>query len=92
MAIDKAEINRLGRLVLLSLTGFLAAGWFLSRAFVVTLFMLGGMAEVIYEMALARGMIAPRLRMKRLLPYTGVMAISLFLLMYIMVRILNLIG
>ena len=27
-ALDKAEINRLGRLVVLSLTGFLAAGGF----------------------------------------------------------------
>lgn len=89
-AIDKAEINHLGRLALLSLTGFLAAGWFLSRAFVMTLFMIGGMAEVVYEMALTRGMIAPRMRMKRVLPYAGVLAVSLVVLMYIMVRILNL--
>ena len=40
-------------------------GWFLSRAFVMTFFMLGGMVEVVYQMALDRGMIAPRLRLGR---------------------------
>jgi hypothetical protein len=90
-AVDKAEINSLGRLVLLSLTGFLTAGWFLSRAFVVTLFLLGGMAEVVYEMALQRGMIAPRLRLARALPYAGILAIALVLLMYVMLRTLNLV-
>ena len=89
-AVDKAEVNRLGRLVVLSLTGFLVAGWFLSRAYVMTLFLLGGMVEVIYEMALQRGMIAPRLRLARVLPYAGGLAISLILLMYIMLRITNL--
>jgi hypothetical protein len=89
-AVDKADVNRLGRLLVLSLTGFLVAGMFLSRAFVMTLFLLGGMAEVIFEMALRRGMIAPRLRLARVLPYAGVLAVLLVLLMYIMVRILNL--
>ncbi len=88
--IDKAEVNRLGRLMLLSLTGFLVAGWFLSRAYVMTLFLLGGMAEVFYEMALQRGMVTPRLRMARVLPYAGVLVVSLMLLMYIMLRSVNL--
>ena len=89
-AVDKAEVNRLGRLVLLSLTGFLVAGMFLSRAFVLTLFLLGGMAEVVFEMALRRGMIAPRMVLARVLLYAGGLTISLVLMMYIMVRILNL--
>jgi O-antigen ligase len=88
-AVDKADINHLGRLLVLSLTGFLVAGWFLSRAFVVTLFLLGGMVEVVYEMALQRGMIAPRLRLARALPYAGILAIFLVLLMYVMLRTLN---
>jgi len=88
--IDKAEINRLGRLLVLSLTGFLVAGWFLSRAFVMTLFLLGGMVEVVYEMALQRGMVAPRLRLARVLPYAGGMALLLVFVMYAMLRILNL--
>jgi hypothetical protein len=87
--IDKAEINRLGRLLVLSLTGLLVAAWFLSRAFVLTLFLLGGMAEVVYQMALQRGMTAPRLQLARVLPYAGVFSILLVLTMYIMVRVLN---
>jgi O-antigen ligase len=90
-AVDKAEINRLGQLLVLSLTGFLVAGWFLSRAFVMTFFLLGGMVEVIYQMALERGMIVPRLRLGRVFPYAGGLAVSLVLMMYLMLRILNLI-
>lgn len=88
--LDKAEINRLARLLILSIAGFLIAGWFLSRAFVMTLFLLGGMAEVVYEMALQRGMIAPRLRLERVLLYSGVLAFSLILFLYIMLRTVNL--
>ena len=89
-ALDKADISRLGQLILLSLTGFLVAGMFLSRAYVLTLFLLGGMAEVVFEMALRRGMIAPRLPLARVLPYAGGLTFSLVLMMYIVVRILNL--
>jgi hypothetical protein len=88
--IDKAEVNRLGRLLVLSLTGFLVAGWFLSRAFVMTFFLLGGMSEVVYEMALRRGMVAPRLPLARILPYAAIMVVSLIVFMYIMLRIVNL--
>jgi O-antigen ligase len=88
--IDHEEINRLGRLMLMSLTGFLVTGWFLSRAFVLTLFLLGGMAEVVYQMAVRRGMIAPRWKLSRVLPYAGVMALCLVFVMYIMIRTLNL--
>jgi hypothetical protein len=56
----------------------------------MTLFLLGGMAEVIFEMALRRGMIAPRLRLARVLPYAVGLMIALVLMMYVMVRILNL--
>jgi hypothetical protein len=89
-AVNKAEINHLGRLLVLSLTGFLVTGWFLSRAFVMTFFMLGGMTEVIFEMALQRGMIAHRPRLARVLLYAGILAISLILLMYVMLRVVNL--
>jgi hypothetical protein len=87
--IDKAEVNRLGLLLLLSLTGFFVTGWFLSRAFILTLFLLGGMAEVVYEMALRRGMIGPRLSLARTVPYSAVLAVVLVLVMYIMLRTVN---
>ncbi len=89
-SIDKSEINRLGRLLVLSLTGFLAAGMFLSRAFVPTLFLLGGMVEVVFEMAIERKMIAPRLHLVRVLVYAGALMISLLAMMYAVVRVLKL--
>lgn len=88
--IDKVDVNRMGRALSLSLIGFLAAGWFLSRAFVATLFLLGGMIEAVYQMALSRGMTAPRLKLTRVVPYSALLAFSLLILMYIMIRILNL--
>jgi hypothetical protein len=56
----------------------------------MTYFLLGGMVEVVYEMALQRGMIAPHLRLTRVLFYTGGLAISLVLTVYIMLRVTNL--
>jgi hypothetical protein len=88
-AIDKAEINRLGRLLVLSLTGFLVSAWFLSRAFVLTFFLLGGIVEVVYQMALRRGMIVPRMRLGRLLRYASGLAILLVIGLYITIRIMN---
>lgn len=88
-AIDKAEVNRLGRLVLLALTGFLVTGWFLSRAFTMTLFLLGGIGEVVFEMALQRGMIAPRMPLTRVLRYAGGLTIGLLMLVYIVLRVGN---
>jgi len=87
---EKDDANRIGRLVFLSLVGFLLCGWFLSRAFVMTLFLLAGMAEVTYEMSLERGMIARRLRLARILPYSAGLAASLLILMYILLRTVNL--
>jgi len=84
-----SETVRTGRLVLLSLTGFLLTGWFLSRAFVLTLFLLGGMVEAVYEMGFARGLLPPRLRLKQVLPKAGILAICLVLVMYVVVRLLN---
>jgi hypothetical protein len=88
-ALNKTEINRLGYCLLLSLTGFLAAGWFLSRAFAMTFFLLGGMAEAVYEMAQLRGMTAPRLPLGRVLLYSVGLMFASLTLVYVMVRILN---
>jgi hypothetical protein len=62
---------------------------FLSRAFVLTLFLLGGMAEVVYEMALRRGMVAPRMRLGPVMAYTAGLTVAFVPAMYIMVLILN---
>jgi hypothetical protein len=88
--IDKKEINRFEQLLFLSLTGLLVAGWFLSRTFVSTLFLLGGMTEAVYQMGLRRGMITSRLRFDRVLPYSAAFTVGLIILLYVTVRVLNL--
>jgi hypothetical protein len=85
--IEKPEIIRLGRLLILSFTGFLTAGFFLSRAFVLTLFLLGGIVEVIYQWALQRGMVSPRLKLGRLMLYSAPLSIALVVGVYIFIRI-----
>ncbi len=87
--VDREEILRLGRLLILSLTGFLVAALFLSRAYVLTLFLLGGMTEAVFEMAVRRAMIAPRMTLGRTLPNVGVLTISMVVMTYVMVRVLN---
>lgn len=89
-AMDEPDIRRLARLLVLSLTGFIVTGWFLSRSYILTLFLLGGFVEVTFQMALERGMVSPRLPLVRILRYSGVMAIGLILVMYITLRIVNL--
>jgi len=89
--LDRSTINRMGRIVLISLTGYLVAAWFLSRAYVVTLFLLGGIAEVVFEMALERGMVAPRVRFSRALLYSGILAVALLVAMYVLLRVVNIV-
>ncbi len=85
--LDKAEANRLGELMVLSLTGFLVAGFFLSRGLVLTFFLLGGVTEVIFEMALKRGMIHSRLKFGRILKWTGILTLALPTLVEIIIRV-----
>jgi hypothetical protein len=88
--LDKTEINHLGYCLLLSLTGFLVAGWFLSRAYVMTFFLLGGMVEMVYEAARRRGMVVPRLRLTRVLFRSLLLMIGLIAAVYILLRVVNL--
>jgi hypothetical protein len=88
--LEPEEINRLARLLLLSSVGFLVTSWFLSTAIAVTLFLVGGMVEVVYQMALERGMTIPRMRYLRVLIYSGGLAVVFVVVMYLLVRALNL--
>ena len=86
----KNDIVRLGRAIQMSLVGFLIAGWFLSRSFALLFFLLGGLTASMYQMALDRGMVAQRIKFSRILLNSGILAIALLVLIYIVVRILNL--
>jgi hypothetical protein len=87
--LDKEDINILGRAVFLSLVGYLVAGWFLSRAIIMLLFMLGGLAGVVYQMALTRGMVSKRLPSFKLLQQSAALAAGLLITLYVVVRALN---
>lgn len=86
---DEAEIKRFGRLLVLSFIGFLVTGWFLSRAFEMTLYLLGGLTEVVFTMANQRGMPVMRMPFGRVLRYSVFLAFGFILLMYAVLRILN---
>lgn len=90
--IDKALVNRMAFLLLLALTGFLVAGWFLSRAFVMTFFLLGGMIDALYEMARARGMVPPRLKLSRTMVYSLGTTVCLLSSVYVILRVINVIN
>jgi hypothetical protein len=88
--LSEADIRRMARLMMIALTGYLVAGWFLSRAYVMTLFIYGGMVEVIYQMALAHHISPPRLPFLRLTRLSAMTAVGLLLIVYIMLRIQHL--
>ncbi len=70
----------------ISLAGFLAAAWFLSRSYVMTLYIYGAVAEVIYSMAEKQGIVVPRTPLQRLLWITAGVSIMLIMLVYVMLR------
>lgn len=86
----REQLNHLGSLIALSLTGFLVAGWFLSRAYVMTLFIYVAFAEVVLQLAIDRGMVSKRISLVRLLLTVGATAVSLILVVYAALRINNL--
>jgi hypothetical protein len=88
--VDKITLNQMGRMMVLSLTGFLTAGWFLSRSFVMSLFLLGGIVEVVYELAREEGVIVPRMPFSRALGGAAILAFVLMTMMYVLLRVVGL--
>jgi O-antigen ligase len=89
---EDEDVRRFARVVLISLTGFLAAGWFLSRAFQMTLFVYCGMVEGIYQLALQRGLVPARLPLRKLAWVSLFTGIGLLGVVYILVRIQHSMG
>ena len=86
------EIQRIARLMLYAIVGYFVAGWFLSRAFIMTLFIYGGMVQVIYRMALDQQLAPPRMRLHKVVQYSVAGAIGLLFLVYMMLRVEHLMG
>jgi hypothetical protein len=88
--LPEAELRRLARLMTVSLTGFLVAGWFISRAYVMTLFIYCGMVTVLYRMALDQGLVPERMKLPRVMRFSAITAVILIAVVYVMLRIQNL--
>ena len=86
-AIPDEELGRLASIMTISLLGYFVAGWFLSRAYVMTLFVYVGIAEVIYSMALNRQIVPPRMKIMGLLRMSAFISIGLIAFVYVMLRV-----
>jgi hypothetical protein len=84
------EIDRIAQLMLISIVGYFVAGWFLSRAYIMTLFIYGGMVQVIYSMALARNIAKPRMKAIKIIQYSAMGSVGLIFVVYIMLRLQHL--
>jgi hypothetical protein len=84
------EIERIARLMLVSIVGYFVAGWFLSRAYVMTLFIYGGMVQVIYSMALVSKIAPPRMNAFKAVQYAAIGSVGLIFVVYIMLRLQHL--
>jgi hypothetical protein len=90
VADDAEDISRIGRAILLSVVALLVTGFFLSRAYALTFFVLMGMGKAIYEMALTRGMVPPRMQLFRSVRLSAVWTVALIFGLYVGLRIYNL--
>ncbi|QNI36583.1 O-antigen ligase family protein [Edaphobacter albus] len=84
------EVRRISHLMLTSIVGYFVAGWFLSRAYIMTLFIYGGMAQVIYRMALAQDLAPPRMKPLKIVQYAAIGSVGLIFVVYIMLRLQHL--
>lgn len=81
------EVERLARLMVISIVGYFVAGWFLSRAYIMTLFIYGAVVQVIYRMALTRQMAPPRMKAFKIVQYSAIGSVGLIFVVYIMLRL-----
>ena len=79
---QQEEIRRIARLLMCSLTGFLVAGWFLSRALSMWLFLYIGTLQAVFRMAQDAGMRPRQDSFSFLLRASTGVAVVLLLLVY----------
>ena len=86
------EIRGMARILVCSLTGFLVAGWFLSRALSMWLFLYCGLSLALVRMAEAAGMRPARDSFAFLARWSVLLSIALLLLVYAILRFRSLTG
>lgn len=90
--LSPAEAKRLSTILAVSLLGFFTAGWFLSRSYSMVLFVNTGLAAAVYQLALGQGLAPAPLPMQKVLKYSFVTAVALILIVYVILRITNLVS
>lgn len=80
------EIRRLSNIVLISLTGFLAAGWFLSRAYEMTIFLVTGITAVVYRMGIQQGIVPSPMKMGKAIQFSLIACVGFIVLVWIILR------
>ena len=86
---DEAEVRRLAGLMVIGLGGYLVAGWFLSRAYVMTLFLYGGMVQVLLRLARDGGFAPEGTKLLRLMRWTAAISFVLLTAVYVILRLRN---
>jgi len=86
------EIRRIAGLMPICLVGYFVAGWFLSRAYIMTLFIYGGMVQVIYRWALDQDLAPPRMKSLKIAQYAAMLAVALIAVVYVALRLDHLVG
>jgi len=84
---EDAEVRRMAGLLVLSFAGFLTAGWFLSRAYTMCLYVNAGIAASIYRMALDRGIAPPPLPFGLALKRAAQIVLALLVIVWIIVHV-----
>ena len=83
------EVRSIIRLLVASLTGFLTAGWFLSRATSIWLFMYCGMLYAACQMGTEAGIVPPEESLASSLGWSFAVTLGLIMLISIILRLRN---
>ena len=90
--VSDEEVHRMAGLMVLSFAGFFTAGWFLSRSYIMTMFINGAIAEVIYRMARERGIAPPPLAFPRAMKLSLIACAILLAVVYLILRLGSILG
>jgi hypothetical protein len=84
---EAAELRRMSGLMVISFAGFLTAGWFLSRAYTMCIYVNAGLAAAIYKMARDRGVAPPPMPTKQAMKLTALTVAALIVIVEVIVRV-----
>lgn len=86
----QADVRRMANVVLASFSGFLAASWFLSRPYTMTLFLIAGISAVVVRIAQTEGLEVQPLALSRAAKLSAIATILLVAVVYVVLRISHL--